>query len=266
MKGTIIFFCNPDNMQAASVLRAATNIAQRLGYQCAAQYSNACSLDSKPGAALFIVAIGGDGTILKAVPLAVRWNLPILGINLGRVGFLSEIVPSDFELALLRYNENMLLYDTRMMLSCSVNGQPVDDCLNEVLLYKASFSGVTHISFMIDGMQAGSVSCDGMIVGTPTGATGYSISAGGPIVSPGLDALVITPVCPHSLLARPIVASPNATLAFQMLSEGCLYIDGQQSIGLQTDDLITIKLADTKIRFLRMAPHNIYTLIREKLS
>lgn len=266
MGASIIFVANADKVNAASVRNEAMRIAQEKGYRCiemdpAAPYPADILTD-----VLFLTAIGGDGTILKTVPFAAAHDLPILGINLGRVGFLSEILPQEFGGALDMLQAGLLRIERRMMLSCRVNDTEVCNCLNDVLLYKQSFSGVAHISLGIDGEDAGTVFCDGMIVSTPTGSTGYSISAGGPIIAPGLDACILAPVCPHSLLARPIVTAADAKLELRMHSDGCLYADGQKVMDVDPDDRIFVTRSDTQAKFLRVGAHNLYNLIKQKLS
>lgn len=239
--------------------------AKEVGFSCSA-WPIGASCDTIPEDTVFLVAIGGDGTILKTVPIASAYNIPILGINLGRVGFLSEVLPEDFPQALRAYQEQALLVEERMMLSCYLNGRETCTSLNEILLYKQSFSGVAYINIEVDGVDAGSVFCDGIIVGTPTGATGYSISAGGPILAPGLDACVITPVCSHSLLVRPIVASGNSKIVLRMLGPGALYADGQSIVDVGEDDHVLVMRTQRRVKFLRLRQHNVYGLIKEKLG
>ncbi|MDL2234799.1 NAD(+)/NADH kinase [Christensenellaceae bacterium OttesenSCG-928-L17] len=262
----IVFFANPTKEEALAVRETVSAIARQHGYPC---YFIDSPDDTLPHGAknpAFLVAIGGDGTILKAAPFASRHQIPILGINLGRVGFLSEILPGEFEDALTKYEHGALTLDSRSMLACKVNGQEIGVSLNDILLYKESFSGVAHISIHINGDDAGTVFCDGVVVSTSTGATGYSISAGGPIIAPGLDASIVTPICPHSLLARPIVASQDAIIRLCMHSPGCLYADGQKLMDVDNTDEIEITRSPLTTSFLRMSGHNLYSLVKEKLT
>lgn len=265
MADSIIFVANSGKAGAASVCSEAMHIASEKGYHCYA-FDPACppSADVLKDT-VFLAAIGGDGTILKTVPFATAHDLPILGINLGRVGFLSEILPGEFSNILDMLQAGNMHIEHRMMIRCNVNGSHTYHCLNDVLLYKQSFSGVAHISLRIDEIDAGTVFCDGMIVSTPTGSTGYSISAGGPVISPGLDACIIAPVCSHSLLARPIVTSAAARIELRMLSDGCLYADGQKVLDVDPEDTVFVTRSEIHAKFLRVGAHNLYDLIREKL-
>ncbi len=270
-KYTLGFFTNPERSNAIGCLTEALKIAHSRGYACSVnpetiektsvEEPSFCEL--KPD---IIIAFGGDGTILRAAAPASEFGAPILGVNLGRVGFLSEITPGQFEDALARLSENDYALDSRMMLSCSVNGDAQRHCLNEALLYKRAFSGVVDISMEIDGVDAGCVLCDGIIVSTSTGATGYSISAGGPVIAPGLEAIIITPICPHTLSVRPIIASGDAKMRFSMNSEGYVSLDGIYSAQTSTDDVITVCRSDRHVDFIRFGKRNLYELIRNRLA
>jgi len=263
---SIAFVANAEKPNAVSVRDEAMRIARGKGFTCFSIDPLSAHRDARLQEASFLAAFGGDGTILKAVPFAAEYDIPILGVNLGRVGFLSEIQPDAFSAVLELFLSGGLASESRMMLACSVNGVHVCDCLNDVLLYKQSFSGVAHIGMCVNGEDAGTVFCDGMIVSTPTGSTGYSISVGGPIIAPGLDACILVPVCPHSLLVRPIVASADARIDLTMKSDGALYADGIKVMDVNRDDSVLVTKSHKAARFLRVGAHNLYNLIKEKLS
>lgn len=270
-KYTLGFFTNPERCRAVECVGPALEKARAHGYDCSIndEMRERTGLDAPSfgeRAPDIIVAFGGDGTILRAAVPAYEYDVPILGVNLGRVGFLSEIAPEEFDGALGRLHARDYTLDSRMLLSCSVNGEAPRFCLNEVLLYKRSFSGVVDISMEVDGTDAGSVLCDGIIVSTSTGATGYSISAGGPVIAPGLDAIIVTPICPHVLSVRPIIAAGEANMRFSMNSEGYVSLDGISSAQIDTADVISVCRAKRRVDFIRFGERNIYELIRRKLS
>lgn len=270
-KYIIGFSTNPERNKAVACLKSALQLARAHGYDCCVNddIKKAAHIDAPSFCELppdIIVAFGGDGTILRAAVPAYEYDVPILGVNLGRVGFLSEIAPEGFSEALDRIEAGDYRLDSRMLLACSVNGDAQRFCLNEVLLYKRSFSGVVDITMHIDGIHAGSVLCDGIIVSTSTGATGYSISAGGPVIAPGLDAIILTPICPHVLSVRPIVAAGEAQMRFSMNSEGYVSLDGISSAQIDTDDVISVCRSKRHVDFIRFGERNIYELIRSKLS
>lgn len=258
----IALFANFNKQEVTAVCNEMIEIAQKKGIACLP----VDSAQSKIHRADLLVAIGGDGTILRAAAVAVAWDIPILGVNIGRIGFLSEILPSQFEDALERIQASHMHIEARTMLACTVNAFEQYTCLNDIILYKQTFSSVAHIRMQIDGKQAGAIYCDGLIISTPTGSTGYSISAGGPIVAPGLDAAIVTPICPHSLHIRPIVTSANAILQFEMLSEGKVSVDGRMVTMIGQEDVVTITKAHTVVHFIRFADCNIYELIKQKLT
>lgn len=266
------FVFHKDRPESTAAAASLLEIAQQHGFQCAvdpqcidyfASYQVSSIGEDKLD---FLVVLGGDGTILRASALASTLHIPLLGVNLGRIGFLSEISVGEFDEGLSAIRANRYRLDYKTMLSCSINGGEEYRCLNDFLLYKHSFSGVAHINISVNGFDAGSVFCDGLIVSTPTGATGYSISAGGPVISPGLDVSIITPICPHSLYMRPIVSPADADLCFTMQSEGYLSADGQQIAEINPHDTVRITKSSIGAEFIRLKSTNLYQLIRDKLT
>ena len=213
-----------------------------------------------------MVAMGGDGTILRAAGYSAEKGVPLLGINFGRIGFLSEIDVEKFSTALDAIKEDSFTIDKCMMLACCINGGEAVHCLNEAVLYRKNFSGVVSINVKINGADVGTVSCDGLIVSTPTGATGYTISAGGPIIAPGLDAAIITPICPHTLSFRPIIASDDSVVRLSQQQEGFLAMDGIETHRIMPGDVIDITRSRRSVNFIRLGERNLFSLIRTKLS
>jgi len=266
------FIFHKEKPESIPVMITVLDTAQKHGFECAVDpqcinYFPKHQLSSIESSPLdFLVVLGGDGTILRASALAASFQIPLLGVNLGRIGFLSEISVIEFDTALSAIKKGEYRLEHRMMLGCSINGDAEYYCLNDFLLYKHSFSGVAHVNISINGLDAGSAFCDGLIVSTPTGATGYSISAGGPVISPGLDVSIITPICPHSLYMRPIVSPADADLCFVMQSEGYLSADGQQIAEIGASDIVRITKASIGTEFIRFGEGNLYQLIRDKLT
>lgn len=264
MTPCIVFVANTEKSNVISVRNEAIRAAQDKGFECIVYDSNSSLSSLSEKDILFVAAFGGDGTILKSVRLAVAIGVPILGINLGRVGFLSEIKPSEFSSFLQKIRDSEYRIEERMMLSCQIKENSFS-CLNEVLLYKGSFPGIARISIVINGCNAGTIPCDGIVISTPTGATGYAISAGGPIIAPGLDVVILAPICPHSLATRPIVAPASSSVELKIHSKGRLYTDGQQVLEIMPNECIRVTMADTKAKFLRTETKNLYNLIKQKL-
>ncbi len=239
--------------------------ASEAGYDCRfyASVEELAAEDEKPDC---LVVIGGDGSLLRyARPAAVK-DIPILGVNLGRIGFLSEIVTEEFAEALQRIKNGDYTILERMTLSARVNDGTPAVCLNDVLTFKHSFSGVAQIDVRVDDTDVGTVFCDGIIAATPTGATAYSLSAGGPVVAPGLDTIVVTPICSHTLHFRPVVSAAESNWEFRVNGKGVVALDGMRTDAVMTGDVIKVTRADVRAKFICLHNKNIFSLIRKKLG
>ena len=213
-----------------------------------------------------IIVIGGDGSIVRQVPVALAAHMPILGVHFGRVGFLSELTEEGFLAALPRLKNGDYKLEQRGMLDCSVSTGRTYHCLNDAVLYKLSFSGVTDIDVRIDGKSAWTVSADGVLVSTPTGSTGYNLSAGGPIVPEGLDAMVITPICPHKLHVRPIVVRSDSQVELVEHDEGMAAIDGQRVCRVSRGESLRITGSKERVSFIRLEQLDLYSRIQDRLT
>ena len=213
-----------------------------------------------------LIVIGGDGSIIRQVPLALAVGMPILGIHFGRVGFLTELTEEGFLSALPRLKAGDYRLERRGMLDCQVSTGRIYRCLNDAVLYKLSFSGVTEVDVRIDDRSAWTVSADGVMVSTPTGSTGYSLSAGGPIVPEGLDAMVITPICPHKLHVRPIVVRSDSVVELMEHDEGMAAMDGQRVCRVSKGESLRITGSKEEVSFIRFQPMDLYSRIQERLT
>lgn len=238
--------------------------AAKAGVECIALDTAHPISDDEPLSHL--VVVGGDGSILRYANFASNRDIPILGVNRGRIGFLSEILPEAFPEALLRLQNGEYRLESRMMLSFSAGNGDIADCLNDILVFKQSFSGTVQIEVAIDGQSVGTLFADGVIAATPTGATAYSLSAGGPVIAPGLDAIVITPVCSHTLHMRPIVASPNSEIRFTVADCGCVAADGVKTSELNSGSGILVRRSAKRTTFVRFDAENLFERIHQKLS
>ncbi len=219
-----------------------------------------------PQAPDLLVVIGGDGTLLRFAAAAAERDIPILGVNLGRIGFLSEITSEQFSESLLRIQAGEGFVETRMMLECRINGEEYPSCLNDVLISKKSFSGTIQVDLFCDGLSVGTVFSDGIIASTPTGSTAYNLSAGGPVVTQNLDSIVVTPVCSHTLHIRPIVSAPNSVWTFHVNGEGFVAGDGIKLRRVDPDDRITVTRSARTSKFIRFCEQNVFDLISRKLT
>lgn len=258
----LLFASNPQRPQTGGVMRRLMGLAAARGCSCRAVGDG----QERAWGADALVVVGGDGSLIHNADLAVRYDIPLLGVHSGRVGFLAETDEARFPEALARLTEGDFRVERRAMLSCSVNGGEPYRCLNDFLVFKHSFSGVAQIELWIDGLPAGTVFGDGVVVATPTGATAYSLSAGGPILAAGHEAMVITPICSHTLYMRPIVADMSAVVTLHILDRGVVAADGERVRELHDGDTVSVTKSEHTVGFIRFEQANLYQRIREKLT
>ncbi len=220
-----------------------------------------------------IVALGGDGTLI-GVGRHVRGRPPVmLGVNFGRLGFLTEIAPTELFDVLKTVMDGTAKFGTRSMLACSVTraGKEIfsAQAVNDVVFHKGIFDKLVEIDLKVDGNEVSSIRCDGVIVSTPTGSTAYSLSAGGPIVFPTLGVVVVTPICSHSLTHRPIVLSNECAISLSVSKydgEIALSIDGQKGKDLKVGDTVTVTKSPNSVIFVRSPSQTYFEILRKKLS
>ena len=225
-----------------------------------------------PGADM-LICFGGDGTILHAARDATLHGVPILGVNMGSVGFMAELEAGELHL-LERVAAGNYRVQERMMLQVSViRGRQVvydDLALNDAVLSKGSIARVAELEVRSDGALVAQVCGDGVIVATPTGSTAYSMSAGGPIVEPTSDSLIVTPVCAHQLGARSLVLSPERTITLQLpkKSRKSVYLsaDGGKALRLSGNDRVRISRASCRTRLVQVTDRNFYQVLNQKLG
>ncbi len=217
------------------------------------------------------IVIGGDGTILRGAVRAATQGIPMIGVNLGRLGFLSEVEPSELPHAIARLLAGDYMVEERMMLRGSVNGSAQHEwiALNDFLVFKECVSRVTEVELRINGQVAGTYPCDGIIVSTPTGSTAYSLSAGGPVIAPTARGILVTPISPHKMSARPIFAAENDVIEIRTDGPNGLCSvssDGTQHYeNFRQGDVLTITRANVTTKLIHFEGYNFFKLVREKL-
>ena len=218
-----------------------------------------------------VVVLGGDGTIMRT---AHKTRLPILGINLGRIGYLAELEPNELNLLKELVNDNFVT-ENRMMLEYSVekNGKCIgfdSPVMNEIVLSKGGHSVMPEIELICNNEEVGKYFADGLICATPTGSTAYSLSAGGSIVDPGMECFCITQVCPQSFYAKPLVFSGDSVLMFKKGKRGHgrlhLVADGDLITEIEDNDLVTVKKSDIKTTLIKVKKNNFYSVMRSKMT
>lgn len=220
-----------------------------------------------------ILVLGGDGTLLQAARQASMFDKPLLGLNIGRLGFMSESeMPGAFTV-LDAIAKGEYRIEARMMLKAELIRQDkvvqTYHALNDVAVAKGSFSRLIRLKASINGEFVQAYPADGLLISSPTGSTAYSLSAGGPIITPSMECLLLTPICPHILSARPIVTDANARICVQVDDEDrdiLLTIDGQEGAGLIYGDTVCITQSERRTRLIRVHPTSFFHLLREKLT
>jgi NAD+ kinase len=249
-------------------LRAANSIAAQA--QCAPLAESDGELAEDVD---LIVVLGGDGTMLGAARLLGSRQIPVLGVNFGWLGYLTEFTMDEMFPALEDVRAGKLFVERRMMIDVSLNrgGETVstDRALNDAVVNRAAPGRMIELECYINGMFVNSFRADGMIVATPTGSTAYSLSAGGPIVHPDMSAILLTPICPHTLSNRPVVVPGESVveLVFKRAGEDLvLTIDGQHGVELLHDDRITLRRSQTTFNLVRPTNRNYFEVLRTKLK
>lgn len=217
------------------------------------------------GAELAVI-IGGDGSILKSALYASEKDVPIIGVNLGRLGYLAEIERNDLDILRYVFDGNYKVQN-RMMLDVILNDNTYT-VLNDAVISKGSQTKIACIKLSCNGMPASNFMSDGMIISTPTGSTAYSLSAGGPVIDPLLECICATPVCPHTLTARPLVFNAESTISVSAsdLQELYLSIDGNDYIKVSGGDEVIIRKSDKKLKLVIAGDGNFCKTLSSKLS
>lgn len=215
-----------------------------------------------------IICFGGDGTILHMSKMATRAGVPILGVNIGTMGFIAELESSEME-QLRRLATGDYTIDRRMMLDVTVQRDRDilfhDICLNDVAITKGAVARIVHLAVACDGVQAMECGGDGLIVATPTGSTAYSLSAGGPIVEPEANSIIITPICAHDVRSRCMVSSDQRVISVRLSvnarRNAYLSVDGGKAVRLNMGDVTTIKKSKLETKLIRLKDRSFYDIV-----
>ena len=260
--GKIVDFLTEKNVETVMD----TPLVEELGKKGLKKYKDmACDLEKMDMD--MVIAIGGDGTILRTQSFINKKKIPLLGINLGTVGFLTEIDPENAFTAINEVLSGNYFVEERTQLQVWHNNE-LHTALNEVVLMTRRPAKMLHIEIRVDDEVVEELRADGLIVATPSGSTAYSMSAGGPIVDPKVGAFIIVPICPFKLGARPIVVSNNSVIQVKLLREGkkaVAVIDGQFEEEINYMDEIIFKKAEDYAYFVRLTK-DFYRKVREKLT
>ena len=228
-------------------------------------------LDREIHSADMIICFGGDGTILHMAKTATRAGIPILGVNIGTMGFMAELENTELD-QLKRLANGDYTIDSRMMLDVVVQRDRDiifhDLCLNDVAITKGAVARIVHLQVACDGVQALECGGDGVLISTPTGSTGYSLSAGGPIVEPDARSILINPICAHDIVSRCIVASDKRVITAQLSRNArrnaFLSVDGGRALKLNMGDVATVRKSKLETKLVRLKDRSFYDVVNTK--
>jgi len=273
---------NPSYRDLATLLAGVAQAAPRLGITL---FSEAQLLelwpDPKPqgldhGQPLdVLLTLGGDGTLLRGARALNGANTPILGVNLGRVGFLTTTSSQSLEWALDAIVRRAYATEPRLALQPLIvdqSGRPRAEptVLNDVVVHKGGVARVVRLKVAVDGDDVGQYSADGIVVSTPTGSTAYSLSAGGPIVVPGVDAIIVAAICPHTLAVRPLVLPAHAAVSIEPIppwtDDVLVSFDGQVGTTMHPGERLLVKRAERPVLLIRLGPEGFFARMRKKLQ
>lgn len=230
-------------------------------------------LDRELQNAELVICFGGDGTILHMAKAATRRNVPILGVNIGTMGFMAELESTELD-QLARLANNDFTLDKRMMLDVVVQRDRDiifhDIGLNDVVITKGAIARIAHLAVKCDGVEAMQCGGDGVIVATPTGSTAYSLSAGGPIVEPEASNILITPICAHDVMSRCIVASDKRVITVELVHNArrnaYLSVDGGKALRLNLGDVVTVRKSNLETKLVRLKDRSFYDVVNMKFK
>jgi len=214
-----------------------------------------------------IIVLGGDGTFLSAATKAAEKEIPILGINMGFLGFLTEFTKEEFLNFIPRLKKNKIKIGTRSLLSVQLNSKKYI-ALNDVVFSKEKIARMIFLKVTVNDTFFSNIRADGLIISTPTGSTAYNLSAGGPIVTPISKNLIITPICPHSLTLKPVIVSSGCKIKVEVLKgdDTFITIDGQKGITVREGDIVEVKEDEKKLKVISNPERDYFSILREKLK
>lgn len=235
-----------------------------------AECVGAAPLSSVPSEKIdFIIAIGGDGTILRLMQRHPQLNAPVLGINLGSLGFMADAPMSDLYPSLRDLLEGAYGVEERLMLKAiAPNGEFVE-AINDVVIHRGSNPSLVDMAVHIDGHYVNTFAADGLIIATPNGSTAYSLSAGGPIITPRVNAFILTPICPHAISNRPLVLLPDNEVEIRYLNDNepvDVTFDGHSKFSLKSNESVKIERSSKHFKWVSLHRHDYFSTLRTKLG
>lgn len=274
---TVALIAKPQKPEAVQLARQFKAAHPELEFLVEPHFAQALEWPASTDAVLrdraeLVIVLGGDGTLIHAARLLRGRAVPILGVNLGSLGFMTEVPVAEALHVLTSVIAKTAQIDSRMKLSCKLvrGGKTIleDEVLNDVVIAKSALARISDHETWLDGKYVATFKADGVIFSTPTGSTAYSLSAGGPIVHPSIDCMIVTPICPHALTQRPIVVPSDQPLVVKLtheLSDVYLTIDGQAGQPLEKGDRLEVTRSATRVQIVRNPKIDYFGVLRTKL-
>ncbi|MBN2301333.1 MAG: NAD(+)/NADH kinase [Lentisphaerae bacterium] len=278
---TIGVIANPNKERAADVLRTVASVSARVGIVLMADEATAALLgisefvtsDEMFDRVDAVMALGGDGTMLRVARALGGRKKPVIGVNIGALGFLTSIAEEDLECAIQCLADDNFITTKAFVLEGEVfrSGKMVAKyrALNEIVVSRGVSTRMATLDVTVDNDVVTSYQCDGVIVSSPVGSTGHSLSAGGPIIVPSTKAFVVTPICPHTLSSRPLVIPDSSEVAVTVIGAATdlvLSVDGQDGQGLRESDRVVIRRSKADVEFIHMPGYSYFSVLSQKLG
>ena len=266
----IALFPNEKKQQSFELAGQIREFLEAQGVVIVAEDEKAEAVGAKPLSSVdpiqiqFLISMGGDGTILRLCHRYSHLNAAILGINLGHLGFMADVPVTDIYPSLTDLLNGAYKIDHRLMLEAGALR-----AVNDIVIHRAQNYSLIELAIEVDGIYVNTFTADGIIIATPNGSTAYSLAAGGPILSPDLEALVITPICPHTISNRPIVLSPGRKIKVKYLSDyGPIEVraDGLEAISMESGTSLTIQRSSRAFKWVNLDRHEYFSTLRTKLG
>jgi len=270
-RSRVIVLGNAQKPRVKAAVRRFTAVIEKKAKLVAVDLAE--ELDLAKAEADLLVVFGGDGAILSAARRLGRNQIPMVGVNVGKLGFLAEFTPAELGRAIPGILRGCCGPTTRMLLRCRViRGRTTvhnSNALNDVVISRGSLSRLIHLDFRISGEEVTTYAGDGLIISTPVGSTAHSLSAGGPLATPQLEALIVTPICPHTLSNRPLVVSSSEVIEAVVrrhYEDVALTVDGQVYVPLEEDDVVRVDKSPVKLRLIETPNRTFFQTLHSKLG
>lgn len=265
-KKTAGFILKPESPEIQTIYTQIKKIFQENGIQVYLENTD-YPFDQLCQKSDFLVTLGGDGTLISVARRAFAYQKAVMGINLGSLGFLTDIMPNEIDAFLKKFNEDTYRIDHRMMIEATIQDKQVV-AFNDIVISRKSVTGMIKLDAKVNNMLFNKYNGDGLIISTPTGSTAYNLSCNGPVVYPLTDAFIVTPISPHSLTQRPLVLPVDfkITLTNKDSVDAVAIIDGHDTYELKPNDSISIQIASSKAKLIHRLERNYFHVLTKKLQ